>query len=262
MHSRRAAARPFGVLIEDEHMHARTLAVTALLTASLALAACSSDNTLGLGTAGGGSGDTLSNVRIRIANATATSLDVASNGVVVAGNAGIGFGGSSNCTPTNALAPGLSVRAAGTSTTLPGLATSYQSGVSYTVIAYPNAVGTTLFATIADTFTPVAGQSALRVFNAGPLETSFDVYVTDPGESLASAVPAFNAVAGASFTTFSNVSSGTLQQLRITNADSKTVLLDLGSRTFVDGQSVTLVIAPSLAGTTTLRTFYVTGCNA
>jgi hypothetical protein len=153
------------------------------------------------------------------------------------------------------------VRAAGTLTPLPGLATSYQSGVSYTVIAYPSAVGTTLFATIADTFTPVAGQSALRVFNAGLLGTSFDVYVTDPGEPLATAVPAFNGVAGASFTTFSNVSSGTLRQLRITNADSKTVLLDLGSTAFVAGQSKTLVIAPPLAGATTVRAFFVTGCN-
>jgi hypothetical protein len=243
-------------------MHARTLAATALLTASVALAGCSSDNTLGLGTAGGGSGDSLNNARIRIANATPTSFDVASNGVVLAGNAGIGFGGSSNCTPTNALAPDLSVRPAGTLTSLAGLETSYQSGVSYTVIAYPNAVGTTLFATTADTFTPVAGQSALRVFNALLLGTSFDVYVTDPGESLASAVPAFNSVAGASFTTFSNVASGTLRQLRITSAASKTVLRDLGSTVFIAGQRVTLVIAPPLAGTTMPRSFFVTGCDA
>ena len=243
-------------------MHARTLAVTALFTAVVALAGCSSDNTLGLGTAGGGSSDSLNNARIRIANATATSLDVASHGIVLAGNAGIGFGGSSNCTPTNALAPDLSVRPAGTLTSLAGLETSYQSGVSYTVIAYPNAVGTTLFATTADTFTPVAGQSALRVFNALLLGTSFDVYVTDPGESLASAVPTFNSVAGASFTTFSNVTSGTLRQLRITSADSKTVLRDLGSTVFIAGQSVTLVIAPPLAGTTMPRSFFVTGCDA
>ena len=242
-------------------MHARTLAITALLAGFVAVGACSSDNTLGLGVAGGTGGDTLTSARVRIANATATSFDVASKGVVVAGNAAITFGMSSNCTPTNALAPDLSVRVAGTLTPVPGLATSYQSGVSYTVIAYPNAVGTTLFATISDAFAPVAGQSALRVFNAGLPGTSYDVYVTDPGEPLAAAAPTFSAVAGGTFTNFSNVSSGALRQLRITNANSKAVLLDLGSTALTAGQSVTLVIAPPLVGTTTLRSFFVTGCN-
>jgi hypothetical protein len=243
-------------------MHARTLAVTALLTAFVSLGACSSDNTLGLGVAGGTGGDTLSNARVRIANATATSFDVASNGVVFAGNAGIGFGLSSNCTPTNALTPGLSVRVAGTLTPVPGLATSYQSGVSYTVIAYSNAVGTTQFATAADLFTPLAGQSALRVFNAGATGTSYDVYVTDPGESLAAAAPTFNNVTGGTFTTFANVSAGTLRQMRITNAGFKTLLLDIGSTALIAGQNLTLVIAPPAAGASTLRSFFVTGCNA
>ena len=242
-------------------MDARTLAVTALVIGSVGLAGCSSDNTLGLGVAGGSNGDTVTNARVRIANATATSLDVASKGVVLAGNAAITFGRSSNCTPTNALAPDLSVRLAGTLTPVPGLATSYQSGVSYTVIAYPSAVGTTLFATVADVFAPVAGQSALRVFNAGLLGTSYDVYVTDPGELLTAAAPTFSAVRGGTFTNFSNVSSAALRQMRITGANSKTVLLDLGSTALIAGQSTTLVIAPPVLGTTTLRSFFVTGCN-
>jgi hypothetical protein len=241
-------------------MRARTLAVITLCTAFAAVGACSSDNTLGLGVAGSG-GDSLSNARVRIANATATSFDVVAGGVVSAGNAGIAFGQSSNCTPTNALAPDLSVRVAGTLTPVPGLATSYQSGVRYTVIAYSNAIGTTQFATVADLFTPLAGQSALRVFNAGATGTSYDVYVTDPGESLAAAAPTFNNVTGATFTTFANVSGGTQKQMRITNAGSKTLLLDAGSTPLVAGQSATLVIAPPVAGSSTLRSFLVTGCT-
>jgi hypothetical protein len=243
-------------------MHARTLAVTALIVASATLGACSSDNVLGLGLAGGNNGpDTLNTARIRIANATATSLDVASSGVVAAGNGGIAFGQSSNCTPTNAVTPNLSVRVAGTLIQVPGLATTYQSGVNYTVIAYPGPLGATQFATIADTFTPVGGQSALRVFNAGAIGTSYDVYVTDPLESLATATPQFSAVTGGTFTTFGNANAGTPRQLRITNAGAKTVLLDLGNTALIAGQSVTLVIAPPLVGSATLRAFYVTGCN-
>jgi hypothetical protein len=199
---------------------------------------------------------------VRIANATAASLDVASNGVVAAGNAAIGFGKSSNCISTNAQTPALAVRVAGTATTVAGLATSYQSGVGYTVIAYPGAGGSTQFATIADTYTPVAGQSALRVFNAGATVTSYDVYVTDPGASLATATPAFNNVTGGTFTTFASVGGDTTRRIRITNAGVRTVLLDLGSTTLVAGRTVTLVIAPPAAGTSTLRSFLVTGCNA
>lgn len=244
-------------------MHARSLAVTALITAFVTLGACSSDNTLGLGVAGGTGGDSLSNARVRIANATAASLDVASSGVVVAGNAAIGrFGLASSCTPTNALTPGLAVRIAGTSTPVPGLATSYQSGVSYTVVAYPNAVGTTQFATVADLFTPLSGQSGLRVFNAGAAGTSYDVYVTDPGAPLAAAASTFNNVTAGAFTTFANVTAGTEHQLRITDAGTKTLLLDIGSTVLIAGQSMTLVIAPPAAGSTTIRSFFVTSCNA
>ena len=243
-------------------MYARTVAVTTLLAAFVTLGACSSDNTLGLGVAGGTSGDTLNNARVKIANATATSFDVASNGVVSTANAAIGFGSSSSCLSTNPQTPGLAVRVAGTQTPVPGLATSYQSGVNFTVIAYPNALGTTQFATIADLFTPLAGQSALRVFNAGATGTSYDVYVTDPGEALASAAPTLNNVTGATFTTFANVSAGTQRQIRITNAGAKTLLLDMGSTALVAGESLTLVIAPPAAGTSTLRAFFVTSCNA
>ncbi len=242
-------------------MHARTLAVTVLVVASAALAACSSDNVLGLGLPGGNSGDTLSTAHVRIGNATATSFDVASKGVVYAGNAGISFGLSSNCTPVNALAPDLSVRVAGTLTSLPGLAATYQIGVNYTVIAYPGALGGTTFATISDAFTPVASQSALRVFNANPVGTSYDVYVTDPGESLATATPAFSAVTGGTFTTFGNANANTPRHLRVTNAGSKAVVIDLGNTALIAGQSVTLVIAPPLVGTSALRFFYVAGCN-
>jgi len=242
-------------------MHARTLAGTVLIVASAALAACSSDNVLGLGLAGGGSADTLNTARVRIANATATSFDVASKGIVFAGNAGISFGLSSNCTPTNALAPDLSVRVAGTLTPVPGLAATYQIGLNYTVIAFPGPLGGTLFATIADDFTPVAGQSALRVFNAGAVGTSYDVYVTDPGEPLATATPSFSAVTGGTFTTFGNANADTPRQVRVTNTGSKAVLLDLGNTALITGQSVTLVIAPPLAGTAALRFFYAAGCN-
>jgi hypothetical protein len=240
-------------------MYARSFAVVTLIAASAMLAACSSDNTLGLGVAGT-SADSLSNARIRFVNATATSLDVVTNGVVGAGNGGIGFGTSSSCLSVNATSPKLAVRVAGTSSALPGFTTAYQSGVSYTVIAYTGAGGATLFATIADIFTPVAGQGALRVFNASAAGTSYDVYVTPAGESLTAVSPKFSAVTAGNGTSFINVEATTSQQVRVTAAGSKIVLLDVGSATYVAGQNVTLVIAPPLAGSTAPRGFLVAGC--
>lgn len=243
-------------------MHARALALTTLIAAAAALGACSSDNTLGLGVAGSGaSGDTLNNAHIRFVNATETSLDVASGGVVGAGGSGIGYGTASSCISVSPTAHDVSVRLAGTNTVVPGLATVYQGGVDYTVIAYGGAGGATQFATITDIFTPVAGQSGLRVFNAGAPGTSYDVYVTAPGASLDTATPTFSAVLAGTNSSFINVSTSTAQQVRVTPAGSTTVLLDVGNVALVVGQSVTMVIAPPLAGTLAPRTFLVATCG-
>jgi hypothetical protein len=243
-------------------MSARALALTTLLAASAILGACSSDNTLGLAVAGSGtSGDTLNNAHVRFVNATETSLDVATAGVVGAGNGGIGYGSSSSCISTNPTTANLSVRLAGTSTVVPGFATVYQSGVNYTVIAYAGTGGATQFATITDTFTPIAGQSGLRVFNAGAPGTSYDVYVTAPGASLTTETPTFSAVLAGTNSSFINVSTSTAQQVRITAAGTKTVLLDVGNVALVVGQSVTMVIAPPVSGSSAPRSFLVAICG-
>jgi hypothetical protein len=241
-------------------MYARTFILTALVAASATLSACSGDTPLGLDFGDGTGSDTLQNAHIRLVNATATPLDLASNGVIFAGNAAIDFSQSSTCTPTNAVRPDLSVRLASTLRTLPGLATAYQSGVSYTVIAYPGPLGATLFATIADIFEPVAGQSALRVFNAGATGTTYDVYVTDIGAPLATAAPQFSNVIGGTFSNFGNASADAPRQVRITPTGSKVVLFDFGATALIAGQRVTLVIAPPLVGATPLRVFSVGGC--
>ena len=241
-------------------MHARTLIATALVAASATLAACSSDNVLGLGLAGGGTDtDSLSNARIRFVNATSTSFDVATGGTVASGNGSLGFGAASTCISTNAATPNVAVRIAGTTNAVPGFTTAYQSGVSYTVIAYTGANGATQFATIADTYTPASGQTAFRAFNAGTASSSYDVYVTDPGASLALTPATFSSVTSGINSGFIDVSTTSTQQVRVTAAGSKTVLLDLGNVAFVAGQSVTLVLAPPLTGTVP-RSFLVAAC--
>jgi len=243
-------------------MRARTLIAAAVTAASATLAACSGDGVLGLGIAGGGTNtDSLSNARIRLANATATSLDVVTGGTVTAGNGPLGFGVASTCISTNAVTPNLAVRIAGTSNVVPGFTTAYQSGVSYTVIAYAGANGATQFATLPNTYTPTAGQTGLRVFNAGSASSSYDVYVTAPNAPLAGTPPIFGGVTAGSSSGFIDVSTTGSQQVRVTAVGSKAVLLDLGNVAFVAGQSVTLVLAPPPAGGgTTPRSFLVAAC--
>jgi hypothetical protein len=243
-------------------MHARTLIAAALTVASATLAACSGDNVLGIGIAGGGTNtDSLSNARIRFANATSASLDVATGGAVTTGNGSLGFGAASSCISTNAVTPNVAVRIAGTTSVVPGFTTAYQSGVSYTVIAHTGANGATQFATLPDTYTPASGQTGLRVFNAGSASSSYDVYVTTPNAPLGSTPPIFGGVTAGSSSGFIDVSTTGAQQVRVTAAGSKAVLLDLGTVTFVAGQSVTLVLAPPLAGGgTSPRSFLVATC--
>ena len=242
-------------------MHARTL-IAAFVATSAALAACSGDNVLGLGVAGGGANtDTLSNARIRFANATSTSFDVATGGSVTTGNGSLGFGSASTCISTNAVTPNVAVRIAGTTNVVPGFSTAYQSGAKYTVVAYTGANGATQFATLADTYTPASEQTGLRVFNGGSASSSYDVYVTAPSTPLAGTPPIFGGVTAGTSSGFIEVITTSSQQVRVTAAGSKAVLLDLGNVTFVAGQSVTLVIAPPLTGGGTIpRAFLVAAC--
>jgi hypothetical protein len=229
-------------------MQLRTLAL-ALLASSVTVAACGSDNV---------TGTDANNATVQFINATSSSLDVAQGGTVATGNGALSYGTTSLCIATDASSSDLAVRLTGTSTPLAGFTPAFQAGGNYSVIAYPGAPGVIQFATVSNAFTPSAGQGGLRVFNAAAAGASYDVYVSAPGA--ASATAAANNIGYGSGSSYFNVVAGTAQQVRITNAGSQTVVLDVGSRTFTTGQNVTLVIAPPLTGSPAPRAFYVNGC--
>ena len=248
--------------------------VFAALVAALAVGACSADRPLPtLAVTGGFNNniDTVGLARIRLVNATDLILDLASSGVVAAGNAAIEFGEASSCTPTNAVLPDLSVRVSGTLVplpgldpaypTLPGLAAAYQSGVNYTVVAFRGSLVTTVFATTSDLFIPREDAAALRVFNASTPGTRYDVYVTVPGVPIDSTPPAFSDVLAGTFTNFANADAGVVRQVRITFAGSKNVLVDIRNTALIVGTDVTLVIVSPLAGSTRPRVFTAESCT-
>jgi hypothetical protein len=74
---------------------------------------------------------------------------------------------------------------------------------------------------------PAAGTFRLRINNAAITSASFDVYVTQPGELLASMSPSFSGVVYGTFTTFTTFNAATLQ-VRFTLPGSKQVIYDAG----------------------------------
>ena len=226
--------------------------VVAALTPLFALAACDTVELV----EPGGTPTTGGTATVRFVNATGTGLDIAQSGVVGTGMSNITYGGSTSCFTVNANSPALSVRNTGTTTALSGLTTNFASNGSYTVLAYPDASGTTRFAVLPNVYTPATGQAGLRVFNA--TTGTYDIYTAALGGSFVT--PSATAVAAGSTSNFFNVTPGTGAQLRISNAGTTTSALTLNNLTWTAGQTQTLVIAPPVAGSTTLRTFLVSGC--
>ena len=225
----------------------------AALVPLLALAAC--DDNGNLTGVGGGSGN---NATVRFINASLTTLDIASNGTVAAGNGGLAYGTMSACISTNAASSPLTVRQSGTTTPLTGFTPTFQAAGNYTVFVYPGAGSALQFASLSNAFTPTSGQAGLRVFNAAGNGTSYDVHVTAPGAVLTT--PNANNVGFGSGSSYFNVSGTSAQQVRIMNAGSQTVLLDIGNQTFTAGTNATLVIAPPIPGSPTPRGFLIQGC--
>jgi hypothetical protein len=197
------------------------------------------------------------NATVSLVNATGTALDLLHTGAVVTGGTNLAFGASSACTSVTAATPGLTIANTGTTTALPGFTPTLQAGTTYTIVAYPITAGGVQFATLSNTFTPTAGQSGLRVFNATGGATGYDVFVTASGAALGTPTIT-NAVAGTG-SSFVSVAPGS-QQIRLTTTGLTAVLLDLGAQTFTAGLNYTLVIAPPATGSTTLRAFLVPAC--
>ena len=212
---------------------------TALALSCLTLAGCG-DGSRVLGTAG--SSDA---AEARFVNASASTLDLATSGVVSPANAAIAPGGSTACLSVpDPTVSGLTVRQAGTTTDLPGFVTSFSSGGRYTLVAFPGATGAVQFLSVPNTSLPAAGRSELRVVNGASALGTVDVHVTTAGAALGtpnvSGVP-FGTASG----TF-DVAAGTMQ-IRLTSAGSTSVVFDAGTRLLEAGRSYTLVVSGATA---------------
>ena len=246
-------------------MRTRTLALVLFTSLSALGADCdSATRPLRLGVAGTVPpvNDTLNVARIRFVNATTTTVfDVLHDGVLETGNSVLRFGMVSTCVTVAASAPILDVRQTGSSVTFPGFNLTLQGAGSYTIIAFTDVTGATRFLTVFNSvFLPVEGQIGFSAFNAVSNGVAYDVWVTTPNAPLTATTPVAAAVLGGASSPFFGVDATTPKQIRITLANSTTVVLDLGTVSFITGVNTTLVIAPPLPGSSVIRAFLVAGC--
>lgn len=199
----------------------------------------------------------LTNSNVRLANATDNPLDLLQNGTALSGSSALAFGTSSACNSVNAATPALTITQASSATPLAGFTPALVAGHPFTFVAFPGAAGVVQFATVEQAI-PTAGQAQVGVFNATAQPTGLDVYLTPSGAALGTATIA-NVGSGSASASFVSVPVGS-SDVRVTANGSTTVLLDLGSQTFVAGQNTMLVIAPPASGATSLRAFFVPGC--
>jgi len=224
----------------------RSRAIAALLPLLILAGACdnNNDNVTGVG----------STATVRFINATGTNIDVSNGGTIATGNGNLAFGTSSTCMTVNTTGTGLGFNQAGTSTAIPGFTQNFTANGNYTVVAYPSSTGTQ-FLTINNTgSTPNAGQAGLRIVNA--TSGSGNLVALGNGTALGTGTGVGFGTSG----TFMNVNAGS-QAITFNTGTGTATVANAGNVTFTAGQNYTIIVAPPATGSTTLRTFVVTGCS-
>ena len=232
-----------------------TSAILALASAAV-LVACDDDDD---DSTGPGNTD---NTTVRFFNATGggLALDIAENGTVGTGNGNIAFGAASSCTAVNNANPQLSVRAAGSTTSLTGFAPSFAENKSYTVLIGGTQASPT-FTTFDDAFTSPGTSAAVRIINATTSATAgagnWDIYV-NPGTTLGT--PNASAVGRNTPSPYITVPAGQTNTLRLTNAGQTTALQTITVPSITAGNVSTIVVTDAATGSNTLRTFTLAPC--
>jgi hypothetical protein len=214
---------------------------TALAVLALAaLAGCDTGSrTLGFG-------GSVNSALLRIVNTTDVAIDLTSNGVSIGGGGHVAPRSSSSCLRIDPATTTLRLRVTGALSDLGDFAPSLAPNATYTVVAFTSDLGTTRTLTLSDDFVPTSGLAALRVVDVAPGLGTLDIYVTPPGEPLAT--PSTASVGFGGNTGFFDTNPGT-SQVRFTVATTPTLVLDAGPITLAPGQRSTMVLAqPAGAG--------------
>lgn len=237
-----------------------TTATLALLCAAT-VAACSDDddNPVGTGNA---------NTTVRFFNATSGTFafDVAQNGTVGTGNGNVAFGTSTSCMKVNNANPGLGIRAAGSTTNVPGFTPAFTANGTFTILV--TGTGTApVFTTLNDQFTaPTGTNAAVRIVNATTSATtgtgSWDIYVNPPATGTLG-TPAATALGRNSASAYLTVPAAQANTIRLMNAGTTTgtPVLNIAVSSLTAGTVQTIVVTDAATAGGALRTFTLPACT-
>jgi len=206
----------------------------ALLLVPVLLVACT-------GSSGGFFGTSPAHVRVFNAMAGGGAIDVVVYQSPLVTN--LPFEGIASYQNVDAGTREIKINIAGSTTTIYDATTLLVDSASYTFVVYGTAAAPQvhlLTDALVQTTPPDGGQFRLRVMNAAASTAGFDVYLTQPGVSLAAISPNFSNVAIGSASVFATLTATTLQ-VRFTLPNSKQVIYDAGPVTFKERTNYEIV---------------------
>ena len=118
---------------------------------------------------------------------------------------------------------------------------TYNSGQFYTFIAAGTSAALSAVELVDDTTAAPSGSFKLRLVHLAPAGPAMDLYYTGPADDLNAVTPIATAVAFKGTTNYLTPAIGSAR-IRITQAGTKTVLIDSGTLTFSNGQVSTVFV--------------------
>lgn len=121
---------------------------------------------------------------------------------------------------------------------------TYNTGQFYTFIVAGTTASLSAVELVDDTTAAPSGSFKLRMVHLAPAGPPMDLYYTGPTDDLNAATPIATGVAFKGTTNYLTPAIGS-SRLRVTQAGTKTVLIDSGTLTFSNGQVSTLFVLGS-----------------
>lgn len=199
---------------------------------------------------GGGSSDS-GTAKVRMLNASTgySSLDFYVDDSKK--NSAIAYGAVGEYASIGTSSVSTVVTASGNTSALASASRSFTKDIAYTLVAYGWQGGMKTALLQEDITAADSGKAKLQVFNSAIDAGGVDVYLTGTDDALDNASAVASAVAGASLSGYSSITSGTYR-LRVTGAGDKTDLrLDLPSVTLPSTGVATLIVTPGVGGVLT-----------
>ncbi|MEW5755536.1 MAG: DUF4397 domain-containing protein [Pseudomonadota bacterium] len=157
--------------------------------------------------------------------------------------------------------PNFKINAAGTSTTVIDDTLPLEEGKQYTLLAVNTLSNIEPLLLADETASPASGFLKVRVLHASPSAPEVDVYVTAPGDDIATMSPALSDVSFKDYSDYLEIAEGDYR-VRVTGAGSKTPVYDSGTVALGAGVTYTIVAVTTTTGLSPISLLVLTGDNS